>query len=422
MNLPCIINKILGENRLMVQKDSQEQCQNILKEIQQEIPQLLEEIQKKLQKVESQNLREDIQEEIANQISLLQRFGEYILKVQNRKHNNIPECFALQSKIKSVKVALIFMLTMKQEKIVLAKHIRHNLEYFINSKTCLGFIKTFFKQAVRGWSAPTKILLGLAIAMPIYSIVIPGAFIVTVALTTLTKIDLLTEGLKNDISVPNSPRVLNQKVKDQPSQTQLFFERSTLIMVAGFAGTFGSIISILIRLKKYQDSDYKGSAAPILVGFAKPLIGTAFGILVFTIINSNIISTIQVPKSQELEDTNIKYYFFFSIAFVVGFSERLADDIIQRAEDVVIPSETVSKLQEAGENFQHSAKDIQGAGENFQDSAKNIQEAGEDFQHSAKNIQEAAEDLKHSAVNEQAIHRAESSQPNSSQNQKNKPE
>ncbi len=181
-------------------------------------------------------------------------------------------------------------------------------------------------------------------------------------------------------------------------------------MVAGFAGTFGSIISILIRLKKYQDSDYKGSAAPILVGFAKPLIGTAFGILVFTIINSNIISTIQVPKSsQEPENADIKYYFFFSIAFVVGFSEWLADDIIQRAEGVVIPSETVSKLQEAGENFEHSAKDIQGAGEDFQHSAKDIQEAGEDFQHSAKNIQEAAEDLKNSTVNEQAIHRAESS-------------
>lgn len=416
MSLPCIINKILGENRLMGQKDNQEQCQNILKKIQEEIHQLLEEIQNKLQKVELQNLREDIQEEIASQISLLQRFGEYILKIQKGKPNSIAECIALQSKLKSVKLALIFLLTMKQmrqEKIVLAKKIRHDLEYFINSKKFLGFTKNFFKQAVREWSAPTKILLGLAIAMPIYSIVIPGVYVVTVTLTTLSKIDLLTESLKNDIPVPTPPK---------PSQIQLFFERSTLIMVAGFAGTFGSIISILIRLKKYQDSDYKDSAAPILVGFAKPLIGTAFGILIFTIINSNIISTIQVPKSQEPEDTNIKYYFFFSIAFIVGFSERLADDIIQRAEGVVIPSETVSKLQEAGENFQESAKDIQGAGEDFQGSAKDIQEAGEDFQHSAKDIQEAAEDLKHSAVNEQEIHRTESSQPNSLQNQKNKPE
>ncbi|QHG16224.1 hypothetical protein [Nostoc sp. ATCC 53789] len=406
-----MINQILG--KIMGQKDTQEEiCQGTLKEIQEEIRQLLEEIQNKLQTVESQNLREDIQEEIANQISLLQRFEEYILKVQKRKPNSIAECIALKSKLKSVKVAVIFLLTIKQrrqEKIVLAKNIRHNLEYFINSKEFLGLTKTFFKRAVREWSAPTKILLGLAIAMPIYSIVIPGVYVVTVTLTTLAKIDTLTASLKNDNPVPNPLKA---------SQIQLFFERSTLIMVAGFAGTFGSIISILIRLKKYQDSDYKGSAAPILVGFAKPLIGTAFGILIFTIINSNIISTIQVPKSQEQEDTNIKYYFFFSIAFIVGFSERLADDIIQRAEGVVIPTETVSKLEEAGENFQNSAKDIQGAGEDLKHGAKDIQGAGEDLKRGAKNIQEAAEDLKYNVVSEQAIHRTESSQADSSQNQK----
>ncbi len=161
----------------MSQKDIQEQCQNLLKDIQQEISKLLEEIQNKLQKVESQNLREDIQEEIASQISLLQRLGEYILKVQKSKPNSIPECISLQSKLKSIKVALNFLLTMKQEKIVLAKNIRHDLEYFINSKTVLGFTKSFFKQAVREWSAPTKILLGLAMAMPIYSIVIPGVLL-----------------------------------------------------------------------------------------------------------------------------------------------------------------------------------------------------------------------------------------------------
>ncbi|NDJ20307.1 hypothetical protein GS682_01325 [Nostoc sp. B(2019)] len=400
----------------MSHKDIQEQCQSILKDLQQEIYQLLEEIQNKLQQVELQNLKENIQEEIASQISLLQRLGEYILKVQKSKPKSIAECITLQSKLKSVKVALYFLIMMKQEKIVLAKNIRHDIEYFINSKTLLGFTKNFFKQAVREWSAPTKILLGLAMAMPIYSIVIPGVFVITVAVTTLTQIDSLAEILKNSNTVAESPSILDEKAKVKPSQIQLFFERSTLVMVAGFAGTFGSIISILIRLKKYQDSDYKGSAAPILVGFAKPLIGTAFGILVFTIINSNIISTIQVPKSsEEPGNTDIKYYFFFSIAFVVGFSERLADDIIQRAEGVVIPSETVTKLKEAGEDFHNSAQDIQGAGKDFQHSAKDIQEAGEDFQSSAKDIQEAAEDLKHSAANEPTT---ESSQANSSQTQK----
>ncbi|RCJ28573.1 hypothetical protein A6770_22770 [Nostoc minutum NIES-26] len=320
-------------------KDNQEKCQDILNKLQQDINEIFKKVEDKF-KTPVLNLNKDqklkvseidylshepIQEELAKQIALLQRLCEYIAKVQKSKRQSMAECVVLQSKLNSAKLAISFLLTNKTKKIVFAKNIRYSIEYFLNSRNSWGFLNNFFKQAVREWSAPTKVLLGLAMALPIYTIAVPGSLFVAGLLTIATHTDFRTPPVNSS----NFPQAQNKVVKPQLSETQLFFERYTLVLVSALAGTFGSIISILLRLKQYRETAYKGSAAPILVGFAKPLIGTAFGILVFTIINSNIISTVQVPRSNaESENSDVKYYFFFSIAFVIGFSERLADDII----------------------------------------------------------------------------------------------
>ncbi|QLE54999.1 hypothetical protein FD725_05430 [Nostoc sp. TCL26-01] len=378
----------------MIFKEEQKECQEILKQLHEDINELIQQVESKFQatniSLEKDNnlilsepsyfIFEEIQEEIANQVILLQHLGEHIAKIQRHKNKYISECIILRSKLNSIKLAISFLLTGKTQKIVFAKNIRYGIEYFLNSKKSGGWLINFFKQAVREWSAPTKVLLGLAMALPLYTIAVPGSLLIAGMLTIATNINL-SPSVNNSRPVKISER-LN---KLEPTETQLFFERYTLVLVSGIAGTFGSIISILLRLKQYRDSAYKGSAAPILVGFAKPLIGTAFGILVFTIVNSNIISTVRVPESnQSSEDNEIKYYFFFSLAFVVGFSERLAGDIIHRAESTLLP-ETANKLKEAGENFQISAKDIHAAGEDFQNSAKNIQAAAVDLKQTTSN-------------------------------------
>ncbi|MBH8566425.1 hypothetical protein I8748_30460 [Nostoc sp. CENA67] len=375
-------------------KENQDQCRNILNSLQKDINELLQKVDDKFNEIvvslsQGNNIKladinylnnSEIQEELAKQIALLQRLFEYIAKIQKKKRKNLAECVILQSKVNSAKVALSFLLIGKTRKIIFAKNIRYSIEYYLNRRSSWGFINNFFQQAVREWSAPTKVLLGLAMALPIYTIAVPGSLFVAGLLTIATHVDF-----KTPLPSSNVPQIQNRVEKPQPTETQLFFQRYTMVLVSALAGTFGSIISILLRLKQYRESAYKGLAAPILVGFAKPLIGTAFGILVFTIISSNIISTIQVPKaSQEADKTDIEYYFFFSIAFVVGFSERLADDIIQRAESTFLP-ETANKLKEAGEEFQSSAKDIHAAGEEFQSSAKDIQLAAEDLKQTAAN-------------------------------------
>lgn len=353
--------------------ENQQQCQTILKNLQEEINNLINEVHKKLNGA-SVELKDDIQYELASQIALLQRFSEYILNIQKHRYKDIAECLTLQSKFNSVKVAMSSLLSPKKEAIILAKNVRYDVEYFINGKKSFGFIKNFFKKATREWSAPTKVLLGLALAVPIYPIAIGlSSAVVTVASIAVTKgywHEMVASQQSNSIVQNRSDSVSqNQQEKDLSPNIANTFNNFTLAIVVALAGALGSIISILIRLDEYKDSDHKGSSAPILVGFAKPLIGTAFGLFLFTIINSNILPIIKVPDSGSTQQSSdIRYYFFFSVAFIVGFSERLAKDIIERTEDTILPDvkevhETVVEVKKASHDVQETMPLVKKAAE-----------------------------------------------------------
>lgn len=119
---------------------------------------------------------------------------------------------------------------------------------------------------------------------------------------------------------------------------------SQVLWVAA-AGTLGSIISILIRVigKSYDQEAYCDRLTPIFIGFFKPVIGASFGVLFLAFINSGVISTPLIPESGKAAgaDSTLKpvdtsetkaAFFLFSVAFVVGFSERLAKDTITKLE------------------------------------------------------------------------------------------
>lgn len=130
----------------------------------------------------------------------------------------------------------------------------------------------------------------------------------------------------------------------------------TLVIVAG---TLGSIISILIRIEDFQDRKYQDPLVPFLLGAFKPIIGASFAIFFFTLLSSEllIIPTLQespanqlVPSQgsstselssisyQQLQTDRVaskKQFFIFAIAFVVGFSERIAKDAISKMEGTI---------------------------------------------------------------------------------------
>ncbi len=336
--------------------DNQEKCRLILVTLQEEINTLILELNKRVD-VGFTDFKEDIQYELACQIALLQSLSEYILIIQKKKYKNIAKCLTLRSKFNSVQIAINLLLLPKKESIILAKKIRHNIEYFLNNKKHLGFVSTFFKKAVREWSAPTKVLLGLALAIPIYPVAILFSSVAVKGASVIVTPEFW-ENMGGIAPTSNTDTVAkNNQQKSSPQDIANTFNNLTLATVVALAGALGSIISILIRIQQYQDSDYKGSSAPILVGFAKPFIGTAFGLFLFTIINSNILPIIKVPDSgnNTQRDSDIRYYFFFSIAFIIGFSERLAKDIIERTEDTILPD----VVQEIKQEVQNASHDIQ---------------------------------------------------------------
>ncbi|MBD2255016.1 hypothetical protein [Nostoc parmelioides] len=103
------------------------------------------------------------------------------------------------------------------------------------------------------------------------------------------------------------------------------------------------IISILTRIEEYQNKDYDDSILPIVIGACKPLIGASFGILLFTI-SSSTISPIQLAQNATTDET--KGFTFFSLAFIVGFSERFAKDIISRTEGSMSGNSSTNKEKE----------------------------------------------------------------------------
>ncbi|WP_100898202.1 hypothetical protein [Nostoc flagelliforme] len=107
------------------------------------------------------------------------------------------------------------------------------------------------------------------------------------------------------------------------------------------AGTLGSIISILIRIEEFQKKKYSDPLTPFLVGAFKPMIGGAFAVLFLALINSGIILMFINPSVFKLNPTTNQQSsqdqqrsLIFVIAFVVGFSERLAKDFIGKAEEI----------------------------------------------------------------------------------------
>ncbi|MBD2521812.1 hypothetical protein [Nostoc sp. FACHB-133] len=134
---------------------------------------------------------------------------------------------------------------------------------------------------------------------------------------------------------------LNAQYNKRQSVNQKYNEFLLQLSLAISAGTLGSIISILIRIEEFQKKKYSDPLTPFLVGAFKPMIGGAFAVLFLALINSGLISMFINPSIFKLNPTtnqessqDQQRSLIFVIAFVVGFSERLAKDFIGKAEEI----------------------------------------------------------------------------------------
>jgi hypothetical protein len=89
----------------------------------------------------------------------------------------------------------------------------------------------------------------------------------------------------------------------------------------GFVGAQGAAVSLIIRLASLVQDD-QPPILHFLNGLLKPFVGMTFAHLSYMVLASGLVA------KPEFQDRDI--YFYVSVAFVAGFSERFAKDLVER--------------------------------------------------------------------------------------------
>jgi hypothetical protein len=355
-------------------------------------------IHSKINSCNHQKIRGEVQTELSELLLLPSRIGKCILAFESdysslwsrllgilpgtTRRDKIAEISLL---IPSIKIA-VDSLFQESPNITLSKKIRRNIdknlrEHEIESPILL-FLVNFVKDTLNSPSTPLKVSVGLLLSLPLYGafMLIAGAIFLSTssliskdeavstpaALNTTTIIGEVRSPTSETISgesssenqpststpqstiqpapasPPSTPRV-STDVLEKPGVDVINLQENLVqVILVVSAGTLGSIVSILTRIREFRNENYRDSSLPIFVGLFKPIIGASFGVLMFALINSDLISISTLEGSQRKEE---RAFFFYSLAFVVGFSERLANDIVSRTENMFASSPSTPTIE-----------------------------------------------------------------------------
>lgn len=101
-----------------------------------------------------------------------------------------------------------------------------------------------------------------------------------------------------------------------------------VFLMVAFFGAFGSIVSIMIRIQEFSTANVKDHFILYSIGFFKPIIGLASALFLLALIKSG-----WIPLEIKAETEN---YLYIVVAFIAGFSERFARDIVSNIETRLI--------------------------------------------------------------------------------------
>ena len=270
----------------------------------------------------SQSFETEVQIESSKLLNILRRIKRFLSSSKFKKNNEI------QSEVEILisNIVLAFDALQENRNLALVAHIRLDAERAIRQleSPLIGNVLNKFEGFLSASSTGLKILIGLVLAIPLY-IAIPSSMIILLndASTSLEQSELISAN--EEARGTTVPEIY---VKD--------FREGTYLMILSFiAGSTGSIISILSRVAEYNTSQYEdkydASFLPIFIGLFKPIIGGAFGILVFAAMNTSLLDDFLNQAR-----TDAKWFTVISVTFVVGFSERLAKDMIGQMEDRLV--------------------------------------------------------------------------------------
>jgi hypothetical protein len=97
------------------------------------------------------------------------------------------------------------------------------------------------------------------------------------------------------------------------------------LLAAPLAGGAGAVVSVMTRMTRDQLSlNYESGVTTIrILGVIRPLLGALFGGALYLLLAGGLLTVAQTPK----DETKL-IYFYTGIAFVAGFSERWAQDVV----------------------------------------------------------------------------------------------
>ncbi len=106
---------------------------------------------------------------------------------------------------------------------------------------------------------------------------------------------------------------------------------------------------MIVRIQEFDSAEknYNDPSIPILIGIYRPLIGASFSLFIFSLVSAGIISIDHIIKGQ-----NKQIFFYISISFVAGFSERFARSFIKKTEDTFI-KQTEETLVEKNKEYKN---------------------------------------------------------------------
>jgi len=100
----------------------------------------------------------------------------------------------------------------------------------------------------------------------------------------------------------------------------------SLLYLCAIAGGIGAIVSLIARINMNSCAvDFEaGRGVTFALGALRPALGAVFGIAFYAAVVSGLLDLFKVPTG---DDTK-QFYFFLVIAFLAGFSERWARDVL----------------------------------------------------------------------------------------------
>lgn len=373
---------------------------------------VIELINEKISETGEQEINPDLQNELSQVIALLQRI-EYLIqkeiKIQNTKPlirnptQKKPHAVELNFLVLSLETATHSLLQ-KEPNFELSRKLRREVKRIV-CRYEFGMLALFinrYHDVKRSEFVPLKVLYGLIASLSLSGgfvlfTLIPFAYFQVVSDKESPTKDAITILEKNIVKIVTGSQDLSEKFssKQEKSESRVLSESEVMpgaavvskvvdskigradltraesqlrylrkmrdeelgivyvlfqIALVIFAGTLGSIVSILTRIEDFREEKYANDPViPILVGAFKPIIGASFALFIYAMLNSGLIwilpihgnksEPFQTDSTEILNKTNNliegNQFFIFAIAFVVGFSERLAKDAIHRIENSV---------------------------------------------------------------------------------------